>query len=233
MLAINKLTKIYQGKVVLNDVSFRADEGQVIVLIGPSGSGKSTILRCINGLEDYNSGSVDLGAITPPKIGMVFQDFNLFHNMTLLENLIYAPINVLGFSIDKAVAIAHHWLEKVNMLQFKDCYTHTLSGGQKQRASIIRTLCMEPSIMLLDEPTSALDPENVKDVLDMLKSLSYMGITMLIVTHAIRFASSVADRVLFLDHGNLVEDCSADQFFSSPQTKRARDFLKAVSILHD
>lgn len=229
MLTINKLIKKYNGKIILNEISFAIHKGQVVVLIGPSGSGKSTILRCINNLEGYESGFIDSSGISKTKVGMVFQHFNLFNNMTLIENLTYAPINVLKYDKKDAISIATKWLEMVNLSNFKDAYPWSLSGGQKQRAAIARALCMDPEIILFDEPTSALDPENVKEVLDVIKSLAHTGITMLIVTHAMKFASSIADRVLFLDHGELIEDNNAADFFNSPLTKRARDFLNIVS----
>ena len=228
MLTISKLIKKYNEKIILNEVSFVIPKGQVVVLIGPSGSGKSTVLRCINRLEKYESGSVEAKGLSQTKIGMVFQHFNLFNNMTLIENLTYAPIKVLKCNKKDAISIATKWLERVNLDNFKDTYPWALSGGQKQRAAIARTLCMDPEIILFDEPTSALDPENVKEVLDVIKSLAHTGITMLIVTHAMKFAASIADRVLFLDHGELIEDNNAGDFFNSPSTKRARDFLDIV-----
>ena len=229
MLSITKLTKNYHQHIVLKEISFTVPKGQIVVLIGPSGSGKSTILRCINGLTSYEGGQIDLGTISNTKIGMVFQHFYLFNNMTVLENLTYALINVLKLTKEQALAIADKWLKRVNMSNFADAYPWSLSGGQKQRAAIARTLCMDPEIILFDEPTSALDPENVKEVFDVIKSLANTGITMLIVTHAMKFANSIADRVLFLDHGELVEDNSAGNFFKSPTTKRAKDFLSIVS----
>ena len=229
MLSISKLTKNYNRHVVLKEISFKVSKGQVVVLIGPSGSGKSTVLRCINGLVIYESGKIDLSVSSSTKIGMVFQHFHLFNNMTVLENFIYAPINVLKYNKEQALAIADKWLKRVNLTKFANAYPWSLSGGQKQRAAIARTLCMDPEIILFDEPTSALDPENMKEVLDVIKSLAHTGITMLIVTHAMKFASSIADRVLFLDNGELIEDNNAADFFKLPNTKRARDFLSIVS----
>jgi len=228
MLTINNLIKKYNQKIVLNELSFNVPRGQVVVLIGPSGSGKSTILRCINGLEIYESGSINFKGVSITKIGMVFQNFNLFNNMTLIENLLYAPINVLKFSKEKATSNAMKWLDRVNLVDFKEAYPWSLSGGQKQRAAIARTLCMDPEIILFDEPTSSLDPENIKEVLDVIKSLAHTGITMLIVTHAMKFASDIADRILFLDHGELIEDNNAADFFRSPSTQRAKNFLNTV-----
>lgn len=239
MIKISNLYKSF-GKVdVLKGITTTIDEGSVVAVIGPSGSGKSTFLRCMNLLESPSSGEVWMKdvEITNLKnnimkirenVGMVFQHFHLFPHMTVLDNIRYAPINVKGISKEKATEKAYELLEKVGLLDKADVYPPKLSGGQKQRVAIARALAMEPKVMLFDEPTSALDPEMVKEVLEVIKSLAHTGMTMVIVTHEMGFAKEVADRILFLDEGKLVEDASPIELFSKPKTERAKLFLEKV-----
>jgi polar amino acid transport system ATP-binding protein len=224
---------------VLKGITTTIDEGSVVAVIGPSGSGKSTFLRCMNLLESPTSGEVWMKDIEVTNlknnimkiredVGMVFQHFHLFPHMTVLDNIRYAPINVKGISKEKATEKAYELLEKVGLLDKADVYPPKLSGGQKQRVAIARALAMEPKVMLFDEPTSALDPEMVKEVLEVIKSLAHTGMTMVIVTHEMGFAKEVADRILFLDEGKLVEDASPIELFSKPKSERAKLFLEKV-----
>ncbi len=225
--------------MVLEEISTTVQQGEVVTIIGPSGSGKSTFLRCLNLLEVPTSGEIFMNGneITSPKInklevrkniGMVFQHFHLFPHMTVLENVIYAPQKVKGIDKSTAVENAKKLLAKVGLTDKESAYPNHLSGGQKQRVAIARALAMEPEVMLFDEPTSALDPEMVKEVLDVIKDLADTGITMVIVTHEMNFAKEVADRVLFLDQGKLVEEGKPKDFFHDPKSSRARDFLDKV-----
>ncbi|MFJ7921829.1 amino acid ABC transporter ATP-binding protein [Lysinibacillus fusiformis] len=239
MIKIEDLHKSYGQNEVLKGISTEVKEKEVIAIIGPSGSGKSTFLRCLNLLEIPTSGKVTIaGDVLTDKgtnimkireeVGMVFQHFHLFPHKTVLENLTYAPINVKG--MDKAVAIknAEELLKKVGLFEKRQEYPNRLSGGQKQRVAIARALAMDPKVILFDEPTSALDPEMVKEVLAVMKNLADSGMTMLIVTHEMGFAREVADRILFLDDGKLIEDAPPEQFFTAPSTQRAKDFLEKV-----
>ncbi|MFJ6267404.1 amino acid ABC transporter ATP-binding protein [Lysinibacillus xylanilyticus] len=239
MIKIEDLHKSYGNNEVLKGISTEVKEKEVIAIIGPSGSGKSTFLRCLNLLEEPTSGKITIaGDVLTDKgtnimkireeVGMVFQHFHLFPHKTVLENLTYAPINVKG--MDKAAAIkkAEDLLTKVGLFEKRNEYPNRLSGGQKQRVAIARALAMDPKVILFDEPTSALDPEMVKEVLAVMKNLADTGMTMLIVTHEMGFAREVADRILFLDGGKLIEDASPEQFFTSPSTQRAKDFLEKV-----
>ncbi|WP_421925421.1 amino acid ABC transporter ATP-binding protein [Lysinibacillus capsici] len=239
MIKIEDLHKSYGQNEVLMGISTEVKEKEVIAIIGPSGSGKSTFLRCLNLLETPTSGKVTIaGDVLTDKgtnimkireeVGMVFQHFHLFPHKTVLENLTYAPINVKG--LDKATAInkAEELLKKVGLFEKRLEYPNRLSGGQKQRVAIARALAMDPKVILFDEPTSALDPEMVKEVLAVMKNLADSGMTMLIVTHEMGFAREVADRILFLDGGKLIEDAPPEQFFSAPSTQRAKDFLEKV-----
>ncbi|WP_035986064.1 amino acid ABC transporter ATP-binding protein [Leptolyngbya sp. KIOST-1] len=239
MIRIEHLVKSFGPLEVLKDISTQVDTGEVVAIIGPSGSGKSTLLRCINLLEVPTAGHIFIDDIdiTSPKcdilkvrqnVGMVFQHFNLFPHKTVMGNLTYAPMKVRGLSKADASKIALDLLTKVGLSEKADQYPSRLSGGQKQRVAIARALAMEPDIMLFDEPTSALDPEMVKEVLDVMKGLADTGITMCIVTHEMGFAREVADRVLFLDGGYLVEDAPPDIFFSTPKSDRAQQFLEKV-----
>ena len=239
MIRIEHLVKSFGDLQVLKDISTEVATGEVVAIIGPSGSGKSTMLRCINLLEVPTAGHILIDGIeiTSPKcdilkvrqnVGMVFQHFNLFPHKTVLDNLTYAPMKVRGLSKADAGKIAIDLLAKVGLSEKADQYPSRLSGGQKQRVAIARALAMQPDIMLFDEPTSALDPEMVKEVLDVIKGLADTGITMCIVTHEMGFAREVADRVLFLDGGYLVEDAPPDIFFSTPKSDRAQQFLEKV-----
>ena len=239
MIRIEHLVKSFGPLEVLKDISTEVGTGEVVAIIGPSGSGKSTLLRCINLLEVPTAGHIFVGGvdITSPKcdilkvrqnVGMVFQHFNLFPHKTVMGNLTYAPMKVRGLSKADAGKIALDLLEKVGLSEKAGQYPSRLSGGQKQRVAIARALAMEPDVMLFDEPTSALDPEMVKEVLEVMKALVKTGITMCIVTHEMGFAREVADRVLFLDGGYLVEDAPPDVFFTSPKSDRAQQFLEKV-----
>ena len=217
MIKVENLVKQFKDLKAVNDVSLEIKKGEIVCLIGPSGSGKSTVLRCINGLEKPESGHIyvndqlldEKNPETYKKLrslmGFVFQHFNLFPNMTVLENLTLAPIQVMKKSKDEAEQIACQYLERVGLLDKKDEYPNKLSGGQKQRVAIARSLCMNPQIMLFDEPTSALDPEMVIEVLEVMQELANEGMTMVVVTHEMGFARTVADRVIFLEDGKIVE----------------------------
>ena len=239
VLKVETLTKSYKKNQVLKNISTIIEEGSVVTIIGPSGSGKSTFLRCLNALEEVTEGKIwfDSQLITDKKvnileirqhIGMVFQHFHLFPHMTVLDNITYAPMNVRGKSKSEAEDFGRALLQKVGLLEKAEAYPASLSGGQKQRVAIARALAMEPKVMLFDEPTSALDPEMVKEVLEVMKSLAHTGMTMVIVTHEMGFAKEVADRVLFLDQGVIVEDASPQQFFNHPQSERAQEFLAKI-----
>ncbi|QWG29610.1 amino acid ABC transporter ATP-binding protein [Bacillus mycoides] len=239
MIKIDNLHKSFGKNEVLKGITTTIEKGEVVAIIGPSGSGKSTFLRCMNVLEAPTAGHIWIGTeeVTNPKtnimhvrenVGMVFQHFHLFPHMTVLENITYAPINIKGVTKQEAEKKAEKLLEKVGLLDKKDAYPNRLSGGQKQRVAIARALAMEPEVMLFDEPTSALDPEMVKEVLEVMKSLVTTGMTMAIVTHEMGFAKEVADRVLFLDGGKLVEDSNPEEFFTAPKSDRAKEFLQKI-----
>lgn len=239
MIKVENLHKSYGKLDVLKGISTNIAAGEVIAIIGPSGSGKSTFLRCLNLLETPTKGIVWINdqEVTKPKIdiakvrqnvGMVFQHFHLFPHKTVLDNLTYAPITVKGLTKQEAEEQATTLLKKVGLLEKAKEFPNRLSGGQKQRVAIARALAMNPEVILFDEPTSALDPEMVKEVLEVMKDLAQTGMTMAIVTHEMGFAKEVADRVLFLDEGKLVEDATPEEFFTSPKTKRAQDFLEKM-----
>ncbi|MGG1337982.1 arginine ABC transporter ATP-binding protein ArtR [Bacillus subtilis] len=239
MIKVEKLSKSFGKHEVLKNISTTIAEGEVVAVIGPSGSGKSTFLRCLNLLEKPNGGTITIKdtEITKPKtntlkvrenIGMVFQHFHLFPHKTVLENIMYAPVNVKKESKQAAQEKAEDLLRKVGLFEKRNDYPNRLSGGQKQRVAIARALALNPDIMLFDEPTSALDPEMVKEVLQVMKELVETGMTMVIVTHEMGFAKEVADRVLFMDQGMIVEDGNPKEFFMSPKSKRAQDFLEKI-----
>ncbi len=239
MIKIQDLHKSFGKTEVLKGISTTIQKGETIAIIGPSGSGKSTFLRCINLLEKPTGGQIWIGddEVTNPKtdilkvrerVGMVFQQFNLFPHKKVLDNITYAPVTVKGMSKKEAEAIGRELLQKVGLAEKEQASPGRLSGGQKQRVAIARALAMSPEMMLFDEPTSALDPEMVKEVLEVIKSLARSGMTMAIVTHEMGFAREVADRVLFLDDGQLVEDAPPAEFFSSPKSQRAKDFLEKI-----
>jgi len=238
-IKVEDLHKSFGKLDVLKGITTSINKGEVIAIIGPSGSGKSTFLRCLNLLETPTSGRVWIGEedLTDKKtnimkirqnVGMVFQHFHLFPHKTVLENLTYAPMKVKGESQSEAENKARELLKSVGLSDKADQYPNRLSGGQKQRVAIARALAMSPDVMLFDEPTSALDPEMVNEVLDVMKSLAHTGMTMAIVTHEMGFAREVADRILFLDGGVLVEETSPTEFFTAPKSKRAADFLDKV-----
>jgi len=239
IIEVRGLWKSFGDQVVLKDVSLTVNKSEVVVIIGPSGSGKSTLLRCLNLLEEPTRGEivVDGEVLTKPgvnkphirrDIGMVFQQFNLFPHLTVLENIIEAPIHVR--KLDRATAIrkAEALLEKVGLLEKRDEYPSRLSGGQQQRVAIARALAMEPKIMLFDEPTSALDPELVGEVLVVMQQLAREGMTMVVVTHEMSFAREVADRVVYMENGRIVEEGPAHEVFDSPQSDRLRSFLRRI-----
>ncbi len=238
LLKINHLHKTYGDQVILKDFNLEVNKGEVVVIIGPSGCGKSTLLRCINALEDIQGGEVllDNEAVLKEnkniskmrqKIGMVFQSYELFPHKTILENILLAPLKVQKRNRAEAEKEALELLTKVGLADRRDDYPRQLSGGQKQRVAIVRALCMHPEILLLDEITAALDPEMVREVLEVVLSLAKAGSTMLIVTHEMAFARAIADRILFLDNGEIVEESSQPkEFFQHPVTDRAKAFLK-------
>ena len=236
---ISGLNKWYGPFQVLHGIDLTVQQGERIVLCGPSGSGKSTLIRCISHLEVAEEGVIrTLGAdLTKPsparrlalrEVGMVFQSFNLFPHMTVLQNCTLAPISVRGLSHQKAAEQARHYLSKVGVENQANKYPSQLSGGQQQRVAIARALCMEPKIMLFDEPTSALDPEMVNEVLEVIVKLAETGMTLLCVTHEMGFARQVADRILFLDAGRIVEDMPPERFFTAPESDRAQAFLAQI-----
>ncbi|HAP3439762.1 TPA: amino acid ABC transporter ATP-binding protein [Enterococcus faecalis] len=238
-ILVEHLVKKYGDNTVLNDINVSINEGDVVCVIGPSGSGKSTFLRCLNQLEEASSGDIIIdGANLTDKntdinqvrqhIGMVFQHFNLFPHLSILENIVLAPTDLGRLSKDEAEKKALELLERVGLADKKDAYPDSLSGGQKQRVAIARALAMNPDIMLFDEPTSALDPEMVGDVLGVMKDLAKQGMTMVIVTHEMGFAKEVANRVMFIDGGNFLEDGSPEQVFENLQNPRTKDFLDKV-----
>ena len=223
----------------LRGISITVRKGEVVLIIGPSGSGKSTLLRCINRLERLDSGEIliDGESVTDPdadirhireKVGMVFQSFNLFPHLTVLDNITLAPINVLKKSKEEAVDMARALLKKVGLLDKEKAWPEQLSGGQQQRVAIARALAMNPKVMLFDEPTSALDPEMIKEVLDVMTDLAHEGMTMLVVSHEMGFARAAANRIIFMDAGQIVEEAPPDTFFTSPREERTRRFLEHI-----
>ena len=243
MIHLSNISKLFGGLNVLSNVNLSIKEQEIVTIIGPSGSGKTTLLRCINLLETPTYGSVRVGSTTfdartarsqetitsiRKHIGMVFQNFHLFPHFSVLDNLTYAPIHVLGHTPQIAQHQAIQLLDRVGLKDKASAFPGQLSGGQKQRVAIARALAMEPSIMLFDEPTSSLDPEMVKEVLDVIKELARSHMTMVIVTHEMRFAEAAASRLLFMDQGQIIEDSDPKKFFKSPQTQRAQDFLSRL-----
>jgi ABC-type polar amino acid transport system ATPase subunit len=239
MIEIRDVHKYFGSLHVLRGITMSVDRAEVVVVIGPSGSGKSTLLRCVNRLETVDRGEVivDGQSLTAPgidvnavraNIGVVFQSFNLFPHLTVLENLTLAPTCVRRLTRKEAAARARALLEKVGIPDKADVHPTKLSGGQQQRVAIARALCMEPKIMLFDEPTSALDPEMIKEVLDVMKALAHEGMTMMVVSHEMGFAREVADRVVFMDQGEIVEEGTPEHFFSSPEQERTKRFLNTI-----
>ncbi|QNM15875.1 MULTISPECIES: amino acid ABC transporter ATP-binding protein [Fusobacterium] len=239
MIKIKDLHKSYNKLHVLKGIDTTIEKGNIIAIIGPSGSGKSTFLRCINRLEeptrghiyianeDILSDNVDINKIRQ-KVGMVFQHFNLFPHKTVLENITMAPMKLKNLSKEEAEKKAYSLLEKVGLKDKALVYPNQLSGGQKQRIAIARALAMEPEVMLFDEPTSALDPEMIKEVLDVMRDLAHEGMTMLIVTHELGFAKNVANRIFFMDQGNILEDTTPEELFNNPKHDRTKEFLNKV-----
>lgn len=240
MIRVENVSKNFNKTHALKNVSLEVNKGDIISLIGPSGSGKSTLLRCIHGLEHVDTGKIymDDEWMNPNdekkfraqrnRMGFVFQHFNLFPNMSVLQNCKLAQVEVLNKTYEEAEKTALEYLDKVGLLDKKDAYPNNLSGGQKQRVAIARALCMNPDIMLFDEPTSALDPEMIKEVLEVMKDLGKQGMTMVVVTHEMGFARKVGTRVVFLDQGEIVEENTSEKFFENPQSDRAKDFLSKV-----
>ena len=239
MIKVKKISKTFKNVKAVDDVSLEIQKGEIVCLIGPSGSGKSTVLRCIHGLETPETGEIHLNGTLlnekednyrelRNKMGFVFQHFNLFPNKTVLDNLILAPIMALNKTPKEANEIACTLLKRVGLLDKKDEYPSKLSGGQKQRVAIARSLCLNPEVMLFDEPTSALDPEMVIEVLEVMKELANQGMTMVVVTHEMGFAKEVANRVIFLEAGKIIEENNAKDFFENPTSDRLKDFLGKV-----
>lgn len=242
ILKIEHLHKEFDGFTVLNDINLTVNKGEVVVVIGPSGCGKSTLLRCINGLEEIQDGKVILDdeVINPnkknlrkthEKIGMVFQSYDLFPHKTIIQNVTLAPIKVQKRNKDEVIKEANELLTRVGLISKANAYPRMLSGGQKQRVAIVRAMMMHPEILLFDEVTAALDPEMVREVLDVVLSLAKEGRTMLIVTHEMDFAKAVADRIIFLDGGDIVEERNPKEFFEDPKTDRAKRFLESFKYI--
>ena len=239
LVELRDVRKSFGDNLVLDGVSLTFDRGECIVIAGPSGSGKSTMLRCINGLEEIDSGDIIFDGTSIPKagkditrirsdIGMVFQQFNLFPHMTVLQNVMLAPVKVKGQSEGQARQRATELLERVGIPEKAGQYPADLSGGQQQRVAIARALAMEPKLMLFDEPTSALDPEMIREVLDVMRDLAREGLTMAVVTHEMGFAREVGDRLVFIDGGQIVEDAPPEQFFTAASSERAREFVDKI-----
>jgi ABC-type polar amino acid transport system ATPase subunit len=239
LISLRGIVKRFGELEVLRGVHMDVQRGEVVVLCGPSGSGKSTLLRCINGLEAIDDGEIEVEGVTrarsqsklkrlSPRLGMVFQSFNLFPHLTILQNLVMSPVLVLKSPRATAVDCARKLLDRVGIGDKEAAYPDTLSGGQQQRAAIARALCMEPEVMLFDEPTSALDPEMTGEVLSVMKALARDGMTMVIVTHEMGFAREVADRVIFMADGQIVEEATPDVFFTAPREERTRRFIGRI-----
>ncbi len=239
LVVVEQVNKYFGEMQALKDINLSVDKGEVVVVIGPSGSGKSTLCRCINRLETLDSGTITIDGVPLPEegkalaairadVGMVFQSFNLFAHKNVLKNVTMGPIKVRGKSRSEAEAEAMELLKRVGIAQKAQSYPAELSGGQQQRAAIARALAMNPKVMLFDEPTSALDPEMIKEVLDVMVELATEGTTMIVVTHEMGFARSAAQRVVFMDGGEILEIAPPQQFFDSPQTERAQDFLSKI-----
>ena len=236
---MQSVNKWFDSFHALNDINFATKKGEKVVICGPSGSGKSTLIRCLNGLELHTSGTIDVLGIRLLKdgqslrkirenIGMVFQQFNLFPHLTVIENCTLAPITTLGLSPAEATERAMKYLDRVKIADQAHKLPKHLSGGQQQRVAIARSLCLEPKIMLFDEPTSALDPETINEVLDTMISLAKDGMSMICVTHELAFARKIADRIIFMDQGQIIDDQPPEEFFLNPGSERAKEFISQI-----
>ena len=240
MIKFKNVNKYYNDFHVLKNINLSVGEGEILCVIGPSGSGKSTLIRCINNLEDYDSGEITVNNSVVrdgkgikeirKEVGMVFQSFNLYPHLTILENATLAPIRVIGLSQAEAKKIANNFLAKVGVGDQVKKFPYQLSGGQQQRVAIARALAMQPKILLFDEPTSSLDPEMVSEVLDVIKNLAKTGVTMIIATHEMGFARSVADKIIFMDNGNIIEEGNPVQIFDNSQEERTQSFLDSILV---
>ena len=241
LLTIDNIVKRFGDTTILDGISFSVKKSEVIVIVGPSGCGKSTLLRCINALEPIQEGSITLDGdviernsktlpLLRQRIGMVFQSYDLFPHLTVLDNILLAPCKVQKRDKEEVKQEAMTQLERVGLKEKAKSYPRELSGGQKQRVAIVRALCMHPEILLFDEVTAALDPEMVREVLDVMLDLAKQGRTMLIVTHEMQFARAIADRIIFLDNGKIVEEATPDEFFDNPKTERAKQFLNTFEF---
>lgn len=241
LLTIDNIVKRFGNTTILDGISFSVKKSEVIVIVGPSGCGKSTLLRCINALEPIQEGSITLDGdviernsktlpLLRQRIGMVFQSYDLFPHLTVLDNVLLAPCKVQKRDKEEVKQEAMSLLERVGLKEKAKSYPRELSGGQKQRVAIVRALCMHPEILLFDEVTAALDPEMVREVLDVMLDLAKQGRTMLIVTHEMQFARAIADRIIFLDNGKIVEEATPDEFFDNPKTERAKQFLNTFEF---
>ncbi len=241
LLTIDNVVKRFDDTTILDGISFSVKKSEVIVIVGPSGCGKSTLLRCINALEPIQEGSITLDGdviernsktlpLLRQRIGMVFQSYDLFPHLTVLDNVLLAPCKVQKRDKEEVKQEAMSLLERVGLKEKAKSYPRELSGGQKQRVAIVRALCMHPEILLFDEVTAALDPEMVREVLDVMLDLARQGRTMLIVTHEMQFARAIADRIIFLDNGKIVEEATPDEFFDNPKTERAKQFLNTFEF---
>ena len=241
LLTIDNVVKRFDDATILDGISFSVKKSEVIVIVGPSGCGKSTLLRCINALEPIQEGSITLDGdviernsktlpLLRQRIGMVFQSYDLFPHLTVLDNILLAPCKVQKKDKEEVKQEAMSLLERVGLKEKAKSYPRELSGGQKQRVAIVRALCMHPEILLFDEVTAALDPEMVREVLDVMLDLAKQGRTMLIVTHEMQFARAIADRIIFLDNGKIVEEATPDEFFDNPKTERAKQFLNTFEF---
>lgn len=241
LLTIDNVVKRFGDTTILDGISFSVKKSEVIVIVGPSGCGKSTLLRCINALEPIQEGSITLDGdviernsktlpLLRQRIGMVFQSYDLFPHLTVLDSILLAPCKVQKRDKEEVKQEAMSLLERVGLKEKAKSYPRELSGGQKQRVAIVRALCMHPEILLFDEVTAALDPEMVREVLDVMLDLAKQGRTMLIVTHEMQFARAIADRIIFLDNGKIVEEATPDEFFDNPKTERAKQFLNTFEF---
>ncbi len=239
MIKFQKVNKYYGDHHVLKDINLEIESGEVVVVIGPSGSGKSTMIRCINRLETIENGRLEVDGVLVDdrktnitklrqNIAMVFQHFNLYPHKTVLQNVTLAPVKVKKMTKEEAKDVAMHYLEKVGIPEKANVYPSQLSGGQQQRVAIARALAMKPKILLFDEPTSALDPEMIKEVLDVMRDLTTEGMTMVIVTHEMGFAREVADKIIFMDDGQIIEEATPSDFFENPKNDRAKLFISKV-----